>query len=52
MLHEGEKIPQEPIGKVVLHDVHDNQTVNINYLHSIIKDAIKEAYQEIKNENI
>ena len=39
----------QPQGKVVLNDIHDNPTVTINYLHDAIKDAIKEAYYEIKN---
>ena len=38
--------------KVVLHDIHDNPIVNINYLQDAIKGAIKEAYREIKNEKI
>lgn len=42
--------PPSPAQKVVLHDIHDNPIVNINYLQDAIKGAIKEAYREIKNE--
>lgn len=49
MLLADEEEQTKPQGKVVLNDIHDNPTVTINYLHDAIKDAIKEAYYEIKN---
>lgn len=41
-----------PAQKVVLHDIHDNPIVNINYLQDAIKGAIKEAYREMQDEKM
>ena len=38
--------------KIVMNDIHDNPQVIVNYLHDAIKFAIKEAYREIKTEQI
>lgn len=52
LLDENSNYAQPSAQKVVLHDIHDNPIVNINYLQDAIKGAIKEAYKEIKDENI
>ena len=51
LLGESSQHKPETQQKVVLNDIHDNPNVMINYLHDAIKEAIKEAYTEIKKEN-
>lgn len=51
LLGESSQQKPETQQKVVLNDIHDNPNVMINYLHDAIKEAIKEAYTEIKKEN-
>lgn len=52
MLLDGNSQHPHDTKKVVIHDIHDNPIVNINYLQDAIKGAIKEAYREIQNEKI